>query len=403
MKLWQKVTLGLILGIICGVFFPAMGEYVKPIGTIFLRLIKMVIAPVIFFALVSGITSMSDPETFKRVGIKSVVAFVVATCFAVMFGVGVALLFEPGSGVQISFDSVGERRGVGLPKPFNLWDFVINIFPDNAMAAMVNCDMLQVVFLAVFTGMTLNKMGSVAAPVISLFHTFSKVVLRMIGAVVHLSPYAAFGLTTWVISAHGVEILFGLSKLVISVVVAMMMQYAIFGIMIMLFCRISPMQFYRKSIHYQVLAFSTSSSKAALPVTMQVCRDEIGLSESSTSFVLPLGASLNMSGMAINLGLTSIFFAQMLGIELSMHDYVMIVFTGTVGSIGGAGIPGASLIMLPIVLASAGIPVDGVAILAGVDRILDMLRTTINLTGDAAITLIIDNSEGTFDKERYYS
>jgi Na+/H+-dicarboxylate symporter len=171
----------------------------------------------------------------------------------------------------------------------------------------------------------------------------------------------------------------------------------------MVFCRISPMPFYRKSFEYQILAFSTSSSKAALPTTMQICRNRLGISDSSTSFILPLGASINMDGFAINLALCTIFFAQVLGVTLHMYDYLVIVLMATLGSIGGAGIPGASMFMLPMVLAAVNLPTEGVAIIAGIDRILDMLRTTINITGDATITLIVDNSEGTFDKEKYYS
>lgn len=154
---------------------------------------------------------------------------------------------------------------------------------------------------------------------------------------------------------------------------------------------------------YQIVAFSTGSSKASLATTMKVCREKLGISESSTAFVLPLGASINMDGFAINLSLTAIFFAQLMGVELATYDYMMIILTATLGSIGGAGIPGASLIMLPLVLTSINLPIEGVAILAGIDRIMDMLRTTINITGDATITLIVDNSEGTLDKDAYYS
>jgi Na+/H+-dicarboxylate symporter len=183
----------------------------------------------------------------------------------------------------------------------------------------------------------------------------------------------------------------------------MVCQYFVFGLLIIVFCRISPIPFYRKSIPYQALAFSTSSSKATLPTTMQICREQLGVSDTSASFILPLGASINMDGFAINLGLTTVFFAQMLGITLSLHDYVVIIITATLGSIGGAGLPGASLIMLPMVLSSVNIPIEGVAIMAGIDRILDMLRTTINITGDATITLIIDHNEGQLDEAKYYS
>lgn len=400
MKLWHKVTLGLVLGIVCGIFLPNYVEYVKPVGTLFLKLIKMIIAPMIFFSLVAGISSMNDPSSLGRVGLKATAAFLTTTTFAVFFGLGVALILEPGVGVHVDFGDVSTKVS---DHKFNLGEFLINIVPESAVGAFVNNNFLQVVFFAVFTGVTINKMGASAAPVKNLSQAMSKLVLKMINIIIQFSPYGAFALTAWVIGTQGVGVLYGLSKLIFAVVIAMIMQYLIFGLLIMIFCRMSPLPFYRKSLSYQVLAFSTSSSKATLPTTMEVCRYELGVSDSSTSFILPLGASINMDGFAINLGLTTIFFAQMQEVVLSSSDYLMIILTATLGSIGGAGIPGASLIMLPMVLSSVNLPIEGVAILAGVDRILDMLRTTINITGDATITLIVDHSEGTFDKDKYYS
>jgi len=181
------------------------------------------------------------------------------------------------------------------------------------------------------------------------------------------------------------------------------LQYLIFGLFIMIFCKMSPIPFYKKSFEYQSIAISTGSSKASLATTMQVCRQKLGVSESSTSFVLPLGASINMDGMAINLALTAVFFAQMMGIDLTTSDYMVITLTATLGSMGGAGIPGGSLVMLPMILAAVNMPIEGVAIIAGIDRVLDLLRTAINITGDATITLIIDNSEGNLNIELYNS
>lgn len=401
MKLWHKVTLGLILGIAFGIFLPEYVEYVKPIGDLFLKLIKMIIVPMIFFTLVTGITSMSDSTSLGRVGLKSIIIFLTTTFFAVLFGLGVALLLKPGVGVQIDF---GGNKVVAATYQFSFIEFLLNIIPENAIAAFSdNNNILQVVFFAVFTGIALNSIGASGAPLKSLCHSVSKLVLKMIHVVIELSPYGAFSLTAYVIGKQGIAVMIALSKLVMAVVVAMAMQYLIFGLLIIMFCRMSPMPFYRKSIAYQVLALSTSSSKATLPTTMDVCRDELGISDSSVSFVLPLGASLNMCGLAINLGLTSVFFAQVLGSQLAMSDYLMIVLTATLGSIGGAGIPGSYLIMLPMVLSSVNLPIEGVAVLAGIYRLLDMLSTAINITGDATVTLIVDHSEGSFDKDRYYS
>ena len=401
MKLWHKVTLGLILGVAFGVYLPQYSEDVKPIGTIFLRLIQMIILPLIFFSLVSGITSMNDPSSLGRVGMKSVLAFLGTTFFAVVFGLAVASILKPGVGVVIDFGVPQERNF--KEGGFDLIEFLINIVPNNIVGSFAEGKTLQVVFFAIFTGMVLNSMGSITDPLKSFIHSMAKMVLKMISKVVQLSPYGAFALTAWVVGTQGLEIMVSLSRLVFAITTAMALQYLIFGLFIIVFCRMSPMPFYRKSFEYQSIALSTGSSKASLATTMQVCRQKLGISESSTSFVLPLGASINMDGMAINLSLTTLFFAQMMGITLSISDYMVIILTATLGSMGGAGIPGGSIVMLPMILSAVNMPIEGVAIIAGIDRVLDLLRTAINITGDATITLLIDSSEGTLDRDLYNS
>ncbi|MEY3196942.1 MAG: hypothetical protein RLZZ59_310 [Pseudomonadota bacterium] len=401
MKLWQKVTLGLIFGIIFGIYAPhEWAEFVKPAGDIFLALIKMVIAPLIFFSLISGMTSLTDSSSLGRIGIKAAIAFLATTVFAVLFGVCMALLLKPGVGVIMD---LGDKSSYAAAPKFDIIKFFIDIIPTNPIAAFANGNILQIVFFALFTGVTINNMSSSTHELKLMIHSASKVLIKMISYIVELSPYGAFALTAWVINTQGIEVLISLSRLVSAVVIAMALQYVIFGLMIMLFCRMSPIPFYKKSIDYQVIALSSASSKASLPTTMEVCHNKLGISESSSSFVLPLGAALNMNGFAINLSLTTIFFAQIIGVDLMLHDYMIIILMSTLGSIGGAGIPGASLIMLPMVLGSVHLPIEGVAILAGIDRVLDMLRTAINITGDATITLIVDESEGTLDKAKYFS
>ena len=401
MKLWHKVTLGLILGVVFGVYLPQYSETVKPIGTVFLRLIQMIILPLIFFSLVSGITSMNDPSSLGRVGMKSVIAFLGTTFFAVIFGLMVAFVLKPGVGVVIDFGVPQERNF--KQGGFDLTEFLINIVPNNIVGSFAEGKTLQVVFFAIFTGIILNSMESTADSLKTFINSIAKMVLKMISKVVELSPYGAFALTAWVVGTQGLAIMLSLSKLVVAITIAMVLQYLIFGLFIMIFCRMSPIPFYKKSFEYQSIALSTGSSKASLATTMQVCRQKLGVSESSTSFVLPLGASINMDGMAINLALTAVFFAQMMGIDLTTSDYMVIILTATLGSMGGAGIPGGSLVMLPMILAAVNMPIEGVAIIAGIDRVLDLLRTAINITGDATITLIIDNSEGNLNKELYNS
>ncbi len=401
MKLWHKVLIGLVLGVLFGFYLPDHVETIKPIGTVFLRLIKMVIVPLLFFSLVSGITGMRDPSSIGRVARKSVFAYFVTTCFAVIFGLGVAHVLAPGAGVILDLAPATEHHF--KESSFDLVGFLIEIVPNNIFVAFSDSNVLQVVFFSIFTGMIINSMGSVADPLREFIHSAAKLVLKMISIIVQLSPYAAFALTAWVIGTQGVEIMFTLVKLVGAIMLAFVFQYIIFGVMILVFGRMSPMPFYRKSIEYQMIALSTGSSKASLATTMQVCRQKLGVSESSTSFVLPLGASINMNGLAIKLGISALFFAQVAGVTLAPGDYMVIILTGTLGSIGGAGIPGSFIIMLPIMLTSVGLPIEGVALLVGVDRVLDLLSTTINITGDATITLLVDSTEGTLDRDVYHS
>lgn len=398
MRLWQKVTLALILGVIFGLYLPNWASAVKPIGDVFLRMIKMIINPLIFFSLVSGITSMSDPSSLGRVGIKATSVFIITTCFAVLFGISVAYIMEPGLGIDIDLGVAPNQR-----YDFKIGEFFINIIPSNAIGALASDNILQVVFFAIFTGVTINKMGSSANSLKNFVQVMCKMSLKMISMIIILSPYGAFALTAWVVGTQGVDVLFSLSKLVSAMVLAMGLQYLIFGLLIVVFCRISPIPFYKKSLEYQIIAISTGSSKASLATTMKVCRDKLGVSDSSTSFVLPLGASINMDGTAIKLGLAALFVAQIMNVELSVVDYMIMTLTATLGSIGAAGIPGAFMVMLPMVLSSVNLPIEGVALFAGIDRLLDLLSTTINITGDATITLIVDNSEGNLNKEQYYS
>jgi Na+/H+-dicarboxylate symporter len=401
MRLWQKVFLGLILGIIFGIYLPEHVDIVRPVGTIFLRLIKMVIVPLLFFSLVSGITGMRDPSSIGRLAKKSVLAYFGTTCFAVIFGLGVAFILKPGVGVELNFGQATEQDINGTS--FDLLEFFIDIVPSNIFIAFGEANILQIVFFSIFTGIIINNMGSNVDPVRDVIHAGAKLVLKMIGIVIQLSPYAAFALTAWVIGTQGINVVFTLGKLFQAIILAFIMQYLIFGLIILIFCRMSPIPFYKKSIEYQLIALSTGSSKASLATTMQVCRQRMGVSEASTSFVLPLGAAMNMNGLSIKLGLATIFFAQALGVDLTFADYIVIILTGTLGSVGGAGIPGSFIIMLPIMLTSVGLPIEGVALLVGIDRVLDLLSTTINITGDATITVVVDNSEGTLDKQLYYS
>jgi len=416
--LWFRVLLGLALGILWGFALGGLDDrnplgidgktfltrYIKPVGTVFINLIKMVVVPLIFFSLISGIISMTDGDAFRRIGFKAVGAFLLTGAFAVCIGLAFGFVFEPGEGVDLSalHDKAGPAAaGPVEAKAFSLVDMLVGMVPTNVIKAMAEEQILQVVVFAIFVGVTLNKLGDRTQNLRELFQSGAKLVFKLIETVIRFSPFGVFALTAWVVGTQGVDILVALLKLVMTVAGALFAQYLLFGLMILVFGRMSPIPFYRKMAEPQLLAFSTSSSKATLSTAMRVVEERVGVSKSSTSFVLPLGASINMDGTAIYLGICALFFSQAYGIPIAGHQLVVLVLTATLGSIGAAGIPGGSLIMMGMVLTSVGLPLEGIALIAGVDRILDMLRTTVNITGDSVITMLVDKSEGTFDEAVY--
>ena len=403
MKLWKKVLIGLVLGLILGLVLKEKVMYIKPFGDIFIRLIKMIIVPLIFFAIVSGISNTKNPKALGRVGIKSAVAYLLTTVFAIIIGLGVGTLFEPGSGTVLNF-STDALKEVPEASAIKILEIFLNIVPENAIDAMAQGTILQVVFFALFTGITLNSMDNRASKRLSdIFNLVSLMVFRMVHLIVQLSPVAACALTAWVVGTQGIVVLEKLLKLIGCAYLAFGIQYLVFGLIIYGWTRLSPLPFFKKSVEYQTLAFSTSSTKAALPTTIKVCENRLGVSSLSSSFVLPLGASINMDGIAIYISLCVLFFAQATGKVLGIADYGSIILLGTLGSIGGAGIPGGTIVMLPMVLGAVGLPIEGIALIAGIDRIVDMMRTTISITGDATVALCVDHSEGLLDKNKYYA
>jgi Na+/H+-dicarboxylate symporter len=418
-KLWFRVLLGLVLGIAFGFAIAPMTvdsplgmdgktfltTYIKPIGTLFINLIKMIIVPLIFFSLVNGIISMTDADAFKRIGLKAVCAFLMTGAFAVCIGLAFGNIFQPGVGVDMS--SLAEMSG-GMPaadhirKETSIIDILVGIVPPNVIRAMAEDNILQVVVFAIFVGVMLNRLGHKVQNLTDFCKSCAVLVFRMIETVIRFSPYGVFALTAWMVGTQGIPILKALLVLVCTVVGALFTQYLLFGLMIIIFARMSPMPFYKKMLEPQLLAFSTSSSKATLSTAMRVVNERIGVSSSSTAFVLPLGASINMDGTAIYLGICALFFSQAFNIPLDSHHYFILVLTATLGSIGAAGIPSGSLFMMGMVFTSVGLPLEGIALIAGVDRILDMMRTTVNITGDSLITMLVDKTEGTFDEKKYH-
>ena len=404
MKLWQQVLIGLALGIVAGVILGEQAAGLKIFGTVFISLIKMVIVPLIFFALLSGITSMNGAGNFTRVGLKGFSAYIFTAIFAVLIGLAAGTIFQPGAGVDLHSMIGSEEIApiVATKAPPTISEFLLGLIPTNPINAMATDNFLQIIIFSIFTGIVINMVGEKAKPLKEIIYSASQVTFRMIEIIVKLAPFGVFGFISWIVGTQGLEALEALGKLVVTVLAACAFQYLIFGVMILVFAKISPLPFYRKILVTQSLAFATSSSKATLSTAMSQLQERMGVSKSNSNFLLPLGVCINMDGTAIYLGICALFFAQAYGIDLTTQNYIMLVLTCTLGSIGAAGIPSGSIIFMGMVLSSVGLPLEGIGIILGVDRVLDMVRTTINITGDSAITLIVDKSEGGLNEKLYY-
>ncbi len=403
MKLWQQVLIGLILGVVAGLVLGEKAAGLKIFGTIFISLIKMVIVPLIFFALLSGITSMHGQGNFTRVGLKGFSAYIFTAIFAVLIGLSAGILFKPGMGVDLhSILSTSTTSDVVSKTPPTITEFLLNLIPVNPLNSMVSDNFLQIIVFSIFTGITINLIGDKGKPLKDVIFSASQMAFKMIELIIKLAPLGVFGYIAWVVGTQGLEILQSLAKLIVVVLVACAFQYLVFGLMILIFARISPLPFYRKILFTQSIAFATSSSKATLSTAMTQLQEKLGVSKTNSNFLMPLGVCINMDGTAIYLGICALFFAQSYGIDLTTQNYIMLILTCTLGSMGAAGIPSGSIIFMSMVLSSVGLPIEGIGIILGVDRVLDMVRTTINITGDSAITLIVDKSEGALDEKMYY-
>lgn len=404
MKLWQQVLIGLLLGVLSGLFLGEKAVGLKIFGTIFISLVKMVIVPLIFFALLSGITSMQGTANLTRVGLKGFASYLLTAVFAVVLGLVAGNIFQPGAGIDLHgmLATTGEHPAVATASAApTATEFLLALIPTNPINAMATDHFLQIIVFSIFTGITINLVGKKADPLRDIIQAASQVTFRMIEIIIKLAPLGVFGFIAWVVGTQGLDILKALAKLVFALLAACSVQYIVFGLLILLFARISPMPFYKKILFTQSIAFSTSSSKATLSTAMTQLQDRMGVSKANSNFLMPLGVCINMDGTAIYLGLCALFFSQAYGIDLTMANYLMLVLTCTLGSMGAAGIPSGSIIFMGMVLSSVGLPIEGIGIILGVDRILDMVRTTINITGDSAITLIVDKSEGGLNEKTY--
>lgn len=399
LKLWHKVLIGMLLGSIFGYFFKDYGIMLKPVGIIFINTIKMVVVPLIFFSVLYGITSIDDAHTLGRLGVKAFILYTMTTVLAITIGLVFANIFKPGVGLNIQLtDSSGAEHHTSS----DIVTILVNIIPSNPIEAMATGNTLQVVIFALFVGISLILVGEKGRVVKEFIISGTHIIFKMVEIVIKFTPYGVFAIMAWVSGSYGLDIIFGLTKFILVVLGALLLQYVIFGLILIFLGRLNPLPFYKKMRVIQALAFATSSSKATLPTAIMELTGKMGVSKKTASFILPLGASMNMDGVAIYLGICAVFFAQIIGVELTHSQYLVLILTATIGSIGAAGFPGGSMVMMGMVLSSVGLPLEGISLIIGIDRFLEMIRTVINITGDCTITVVVDKIEGTLNKKEYY-
>lgn len=400
MQLTTKILLGLILGIIVGMLLQGTPEiaqtYIKPFGTLFLNLIKMIIVPLVFSSLVVGAASIGDPKALGRIGGKTLAYYLITTAFAVTVGLLLATILQPGTGLSIPVDASAEAAEVP-----SIITTLLNMVPANPLKGLVDGNILQVIVFALFLGIGSTSLPeNVSKPFISFFDSLAEIMYKITAFVMMLAPIGVFALIVPVVSSYGLDVLKPLSMVIFAVYLGCVLHAIfVYSVAVKAFAKMSPIRFFKGIAPAAVTAFSTSSSAGTLPVTIRNSRENLGVSEKIASFVLPLGATINMDGTALYQGVCALFLAQVYGIDLSIGQMVTIIITATLGSIGTAGVPGAGFIMLTLVLQSVGLPLEGLVLIAGIDRILDMARTSVNVIGDASCAVVVAASEKELDIE----
>ena len=400
MQLSTKILIGLVSGILAGILLQGSPDvanaWIKPFGTLFLNLIKMIIVPLVLASLVVGTCGLGDVKKLGRIGGKTMAYYLLTTAFAVILGLILANIFSVGAGYVLPAD-------VKAAEPSKIPSFVdtlLNIIPTNPIKAAADGNMLQIIAFALILGSGIVVLGDKGKPVFDFFDSLAEISYKITGGIMILAPYAVFALITPVVASNGPKVLLPLLSVIIIVYVGCALHAAlVYSGTLMAFAKFSPMKFFKGIFPAQAIAFTTCSSSATLPVNMQCTEENLGVPKSISSFVLPLGATINMDGTALYQGICALFIANVYGLELTMAQQFTIVLTATLASIGTAGVPGAGLIMLTMVLQTVGLPLEGLALVAGIDRILDMARTTINITGDSACAVIIAASENELDRD----
>jgi Na+/H+-dicarboxylate symporter len=414
LALHWKIIIGMLLGVFYGFIASSFGwvdftnDWIKPWGKIFVNLLKLIAVPLVFASLVKGVASLSDISKLSRIGGKTIAVYLVSTVISVTIGLLLVNMVSPGS--NFDKDSVGlsESSQIGADKKIAAADnvkeagplqFVVDIVPTNIFSASAdNSNMLQVIFFAIIFGIAMVMLPSAKTLYVKgFFDGVNDIILQIVDLIMLAAPYGVFALLAGLVVDYGASstLFIALAKYSLTVVVGLLLMILfVYPFILKLFTKVKYLDFFKAISPAQMLAFSTSSSAATLPVTMERCEEHLGVPEEVSSFVLPLGATINMDGTSLYQAVAAVFIAQAFGINLDLSQQLTIVLTATLASIGAAAVPGAGMVMLVIVLGAINVPSEGLALIFGVDRILDMMRTVVNVTGDATVATVVASTEG---------
>lgn len=405
-KILKNNTFRLITALILGVIFGGIMKFLpdwmyvddiivngffRLLGNGFLELVKMTVMPLVFVSLVCGVSSFGDTKKLGSVGIKTLTVFFVTTLMAIVLAISLALIFKPGIGLNMNLVSQNTQY---IPKQAkSVIDIMLDIIPSNPIKAMSKGNLLQVLVFALFFGISLGSVGKEAEPLIKIFSIINDCIMKIVSMIMAITPIGVFALISNTVYSIGFESLLGILKMSIVVVLALVIQsFVVYGLIYKLFTGFSFKKFLKNYTKIAGIAFSTSSSNAALPFSMEMM-EKMGVNKAIYRFVLPIGATINMAGTAVMQGVSAVFIAQAYGLDLSLSSMITITVTAILASVGAAGVPGVGMIMMTMVLESAGLPVEGIALIIGIDRLLDMLRTVVNVMGDCICAVVVAKSE----------
>ncbi|ENM5893164.1 dicarboxylate/amino acid:cation symporter [Vibrio mimicus] len=409
LSLTAKVILGMVAGILTGFAIRALfagNGFVDAYivnglfdvgGKIFIASLKMLVVPLVFVSLVCGTSSLKDLSTLGRMGSKTLGFYLATTAIAITLALTMGSLFKPGAGADLT--AASNFTSAEAP---SLGKVIVDMFPTNPISAMAQGNTLQIIIFAVLFGVAISAAGKPGERIAQVFRDLNEVIMKLVAMLMNLAPYGVFFLMAKLFTGLGLGAILNLAEYFVVLAGTLLLHaFITYGLMLKTFAGLNPLVFFRKMEDAIMFAFSTASSNATIPVTMETVKNRLGVDNKVASFTVPLGATVNMDGTAIMQGVATAFIAQAFNIDLTMTDYLMVILTATLASVGTAGVPGVGLVMLAMVLNQVGLPVEGIALIMGVDRLLDMIRTAVNITGDACVSCIVAKSENAFDETRF--